>query len=845
MSEVDVSAQATVQQPKRRLWAWILGAIGIGLVLALLSAVSFAHYTVKRSWPQTEGTITVSGLAATVEVLRDERGVPTIYADSLDDLLFAQGYVHAQDRFYEMDVRRHITAGRLSEMFGASQVATDSFLRTLGWRRVAEQELSLLSDKSLQVLDAYSAGVNAYLADRAPASVSLEYSVLGLINPKYQIEPWGPADSVAWLKALAWDLRGNMTNEIYRTIMAASVGVERTEELFPPYPFDRNQPIVVSGDRPITVDSASFSPNDIPNDALPALTDVLYANANLQQWLAPGGSDIGSNSWAVRGEYTESGKPLLANDPHLAPAMPSLWYQANLKCRSISPDCEYDVGGWTMAGLPGVFIGHTSTFAWGFTNTGPDVTDLVLQQVEGDSYIVDGQPVPMSVRTEEIKVAGGDPVMLTIRETADGPIISGVLEDPDVFSEVGEGYQVALRWTALTPRPTFDAMYLLNSATDLDGFREAARYLDVPAQNLLYAGTDGTIAYQMPGRIPIRSGYDGKWPVPGWDSTYAWTGYIPFDDLPSTINPDEGWIVAANQAVIGPEYDYFITDDWAYGARSQRIVDLITEQISSGTPFSVADMQQMQMDSHNELAAFLVPRLDETQASHPALELFNDWNFDQPVDSAAAAYFNAIWRQMVQRMFNAHIDTELTTTTGSDQFWEVIYRLWDDPANPWWDDPGTPEVEDRNALMSAAVTAAASELSGLQGSDPAGWRWGGLHTLLLQNGTLGASGVAPIEALFNRGPIEVPGGSAAVNANGWIPSEGYEVYWVASMRQVVDLADFDNSTWVNLTGNSGHAFAPTYEDQVPAWLTGEQFAWPWTEAAIQDAATDVLILQPR
>lgn len=845
MTDAATASSAIPTTHKRRVWPWILGAIGVALVLAMLSAVSFAHYTVKRSWPQLDGTIAVEGLSASVEILRDERGVPTIYADTLDDLMFAQGFVHAQDRFYEMDVRRHITAGRLSEMFGASQITTDSFLRTMGWRRVAEQEIGLLSERSRQILDSYSRGVNAYLADRSAADVSLEYSVLGLINPGYEIEPWEPADTVAWLKALAWDLRGNMSDEIYRTIMAQSVGRDRTEELFPPYPFDRNQPIVVAGDRPIEVTPASVSSESIPAEALPALEEVLLANADVQQWLGPNARGVGSNSWAVSGDLTASGKPLLANDPHLAPAMPSLWYQAQLRCRTVTPDCEYDVGGWTMAGLPGIFIGHTSTFAWGFTNTGPDVTDLVVQQVEGDSYIVDGEPVPMTVRTEEIKVAGGDPVTITVRETADGPIISGVLDDPDVYSVVGDGYEISLRWTALTPRPTFDAMYLLNSATNLDEFREAARYLDVPAQNLLYAGTDGTIAYQMPGRVPIRSGYDGKWPVPGWDSKYAWTGYIPFDDLPSAVNPDEGWIVAANQAVIGPEYDYFITDDWAYGARSQRIVNLINDQIAAGEPFTVETMQQMQMDSRNELAAFLVPRLGETGASNEALQLFEGWNFDQTVDSAAAAYFNAIWRQMVQRMFNSHIDTELTTTTGDDQFWEVIYDLWSDPTNDWWDDPTTTDVEDRDALMKDAVDAAAAELSSLQGGDPNNWNWGGLHTLLLQNGTLGASGVAPIEALFNRGPIEVPGGSAAVNANGWIPSEGYEVYWVASMRQVVDLADFDSSTWVNLTGNSGHAFAPTYEDQVEAWRTGEQYPWLWSDDAVRSAATDTLLLQPR
>lgn len=856
---------------KRHVWAWVLGTIGVVLVLLVATVVSFGQYTVKRSWPQVDGTIELSGLSASVDVLRDERGIPTIYADSVDDLMFAQGYVHAQDRFYEMDVRRHITAGRLSEMFGESQVQTDAFLRTLGWRRVAEAELPLLDERSTRILAAYSAGVNAYLADRAPADISLEYSVLGLINPSYAIEPWGPADSVAWLKALAWDLRGNMTDEIYRTIMAASVGVERTEELFPPYPYERHQPIVLGGN----VDNGEFVPDPAAQsivtsasytpEAVEALTEVLTASAGLADLLGTSGRGVGSNSWAVSGDLTATGAPILANDPHLAPAMPSLWYQANLRCRAVSPACDYDVGGWTMAGLPGVFIGHTSTFAWGFTNTGPDVTDLVLHKVTGDSYVVDGQEVPLTTRTEVIEVAGGDPVTITVRETTDGPIISGVLDDPDVYSVVGseapvpapgetaavdpqpdrgEGYAVALRWTALTPGTTFDATHKLNTATNFEEFREAARYLEVPAQNLLYADVNGTIAYQMPGRIPVRNGYDGKWPVPGWNSEFGWEGFIPFEALPYVENPDSGFIVTANQAVIGPDYEYFITDDWAYGARSQRIVDMITSRIAGGEAFTVETMQTMQMDSVNALAEFLVPRLGETGATNEALALFDGWNFEQTLDSAPAAYFNAIWRQMVDRMFNSHIDTELTTTSGDDQFWEVIERIWSEPTNAWWDDPATPEVEDRDAMVQISVDAAVSELSELQGADPSGWRWGGLHTLLLQNGTLGASGIAPIEALFNRGPIEVAGGSAAVNANGWVPSEGYEVYWVASMRQVVDLANLDASTWVNLTGNSGHAYAPTYADQVTAWQTGEQFAWPWSPAAVEQSTADHLVLAP-
>jgi penicillin amidase len=600
--------------------------------------------------------------------------------------------------------------------------------------------------------------------------------------------------------------------------------------------------------------------------ALPALASVGAATESLEELLGPSGPGIGSNSWAVAGEKTDTGQPLLANDPHLAPAMPSLWYQSALHCRVPSDACDYDVSGWTMAGLPGVFIGHNVSIAWGFTNLGPDVTDLVLHQVQGDEYLFDGELLPLEVRTETIEVAGGDPVEVTIRTTRDGPIISGIedIEDYDAVaadapvpapgaatlnatSEGDGAYQVALRWTALEPQPTFDAFDALNTAANWEEFRQAAQLLAVPAQNLLYADTSGRIGYQAPGRIPIREGYDGKWPIPGWTSEYAWTGYIRFEALPTVIDPPEGWIVTANQAVIGPDYPYFLTDDWAYGARSQRIVDLIESATAGGALISAERMRSIQMDSNNALAEFLVPRLLDLpvpDGTEDARALLTDWDYQQTAESGAAAYFNAVWAQMVERMFDAAADVEIIQASGNDRFWQVVENIWDDPTNPWWIDKTTPASEDRDALLATAQQAAATELTERLGSDPQSWRWGDLHTLELVNGTLGTSGIAPIEMLFNRGPVNAGGSEAAVNSTGWTPADGFEVDWVPSMRQVIDLSELDASTWVNLTGNSGHAFNGNYDDQLEAWLSGEQYVWPFSREAVQDSARDTLTLLP-
>lgn len=862
-----------------RVWARVLLTLALVGLLIIVGVAGYAVHLVRASFPQTSGEIEVVGLDASVDVLRDERGIPNIYADSIDDLFFAQGYVHAQDRFWEMDVRRHITAGRLSEMFGASQVPTDTFLRTLGWRRIAEEELGLLNDRSLQILDAYAAGVNAYLADHSGADLSLEYAVLALQNPSYEVEPWQPADSVAWLKALAWDLRGNMTDEISRAVISASMGVEATEELYPAYPYAENRPIVEVGavvdgrfDQDAMAGSGS-APRAAMNvdyaDYVPTLDSVTQAARLLADVLGPSGPGIGSNSWAVAGEKTDTGMPLLANDPHLAPAMPSLWYQSALRCRALSSECNYDVSGWTMAGLPGVFIGHNGSIAWGFTNLGPDVTDLVLHKVSGDDYLFDGEQVPLEIRRETIEVADGDPVDITIRSTRDGPIISGIADIP-VYDAVaadapvpapgsmvganasageraGGEVAVALRWTALEPQPTFDAFDALNTAMNWDDFQEAARFLSVPAQNLLYADTSGRIGYQAPGRIPIRKGYDGKWPIPGWTSEYSWAGFIPFEALPNVIDPPEGWIVTANQAVIGPDYAYFLTDDWAYGARSQRIVELIESATAGGAVMTAERMRTIQMDSDNGLAEFLVPRLLELPApdgTQAARDLLSTWDYQQDADSAGAAYFNAIWAQMVERMFDSAADIELVQASGNDRYWQVIENIWDDPTNVWWIDKTTPVAEDRDQLLAVAQQAAVEQLSEALDSDPSNWRWGDLHTLTFTNQTLGTSGVAPIEMIFNRGPVAVGGSEAAVNATGWTPSDGFDVDWVPSMRQVIDLSDFDASTWVNLTGNSGHAYNANYSDQIDAWVAGEQYPWPFSRDAVEASTVDTLRFNP-
>ncbi|RLU94632.1 penicillin acylase family protein [Streptomyces griseocarneus] len=959
----------------------------ITLVLLIVAGLGFGTYwgvsTVRASFPETSGTLQLKGLSGQVKVARDGHGIPQIYADSAEDLFRAQGFVQAQDRFWEMDVRRHLTAGRLSEMFGDGQVETDAFVRTMGWRKVAQEEYDTkLSATTKKYLQAYSDGVNAYLKDHQGKSLSVEYAALEFQND-YKPEKWTPVDSVAWLKAMAWDLRGNMQDEIDRSLAANRLTPKQIDQLYPAYPYDRNKPIVEGGAvDPLT---KAFDPTASPatnpqagaqngtggtngttgaqggqtgqtgqtgpgsqggtagtgqngtgaqngtggtgaqngtggttgqqgvttgGSAGGGLRNGLSALSNtldkIPALLGPSGNGIGSNSWVVSGQYTTTGKPLLANDPHLAPQMPSLWYQMGLHCTKVGAACPFDVAGYTFSGMPGVIIGHNQDIAWGMTNMGADVSDLYLEKITADSYLSDGKQKPFTTRKETIKVAGGKDREFTVRATDNGPLVSDRNSDlgkvgqtapvQDPAPDRAEGYGVALRWTALDPGRSMDALLELNKAKDFKEFQAAAADFEVPSQNLIYADTQGNIGYQAPGRIPVRKG-DGRYPAPGWDSSYKWSSYVPQAELPWEYNPKRGYIVTANQAVADKRYPYQLTSDWGYGVRSQRINDLIQSKIKDGGKISTDDMQKMQMDNVSEIAKLLTPYLlkidvkgdneRETKYVREAQKLLEGWDYTQEADSPAAAYFNAVWRNTLKLAFGNKLPKELRVKgqclrvrpandsgpqedldgntrlvqecgerepdsaqpDGGDRWFEVVRSILDKPDDAWWKTNGTrsnanPGARNRDELLAQAMKDARWELTSKLGKDVNSWSWGRLHQLNLKNQTLGKDGPAVVRWILNRGPWNLAGGEAAVNAAGWNAAGGYDVVWVPSMRMVVNLADLDKSRWINLTGASGHAYNAHYYDQTDKWAKGELLPWAFGADAVKKATDAELTLKP-
>lgn len=816
--------------------AVLRGVVLVVIVLAL--AISGIVYALLRwSLPQTSGQITLGGLQAPVEVLRDAAGVPHIYADNVHDLFMAQGYTHAQDRFYQMDVWRHTTAGRLSEMFGKATLEDDRFLRTMGWHRVAEQEYAQLDADTRAALDAYTEGVNAYLNGRAPMAVHNAYAVLALTGySPAALEPWTAADSLAWAKAMSWDLGSNARDELQRVRLARAIGAERAADLL----------LDPAADIPVILPEPMFDASG------PGLPRAVQSGGT--------GEGIGSNNWVLGGSRTTTGAPILANDPHLGIQMPSIWYLNGLHCRQLSADCPYDVTGYSFAGDPGVIIGHNQRIAWGVTNNYPDVQDLFIERFDPADPLrveVNGAFEPLTTRDEVIQIKGGTSETITVRTSRNGPLIEAVwgparkaFEEQAQVGDVtlGTGYGLAMRWTALEPGRLFQAVLKLNRASNWDEFRAALRDWTVPSQNVIYADVDGNIGYQMPGMVPQRRGGDGSQPVPGWVDDYQWDGYLPFEALPYTFNPSQGYVATANQPVLSPaDAGHFVGAGFDQGYRAARI----NAMIQAKPTLSPDDVAAIQGDNYNVSAAALVPALtaltfDDAKLT-AAQESLRTWDYQMHMDSQPAAIYIAVFNAVLTDVFRPGVPEDYWLRGNSAAF-SALIKILGDPANAWWGPAG------RDAALEKAFAEGYADLEQRLGANADAWRYGALHTSTFREATVGGSGIAPIEALFNRGPFPTSGWGSIVNATGSNlscygrsedPCENpYAVTTVPSMRMILDVTNWDAGRMIHTTGQSGHPLSPHYIDMADPWRLIQFNAAPFSRPAVEAATVETLRLVP-
>lgn len=836
------------------------------LLIALAAGVGGYLYwsdVTRRPLPRYEGEASVTGLKRPVEIVRDAAGVPHLYAQNLHDLFFAQGYVHAQDRWFQMDLFRHLGSGTLGELLGYNPDALgrDIMTRTLGVRQVAEKEAKLIGEPYRSYFQAFVDGVNAYIGGQGPGELALEYTLLGWSGLEIEIRPWTLADTLVMGKVMAEDLSANGDRELIRARLLEHFGEEMTAAYMPPWPHGEMPTIL-----PATGQHASVEPTAYRSPDFGLRSIVLAGGLLPGEGLFLGDKTAnGSNNWVVSGRLTESGKPLLANDPHLGVRMPSIWYQIGLHAAASGGVPAYDVAGFALPTAPMVIIGHNGRIAWGVTNGEADCQDHYRIRVNPNNplqYAWEGGWRDMTVREETIRfVDGREPVTIRVRETHLGPIINDNRLDEASGALTGFNNEdpLALRWTGLDPSAHYTAIFDYNTARNWEEFTKAIAKWDTPSQNFVYADTEGNIGYIFGGRVPYRKAHhDGKTPAPGWSEAYAWAGYIPYDYLPKLFNPPEGYIGTANQCVAPPEFyerlrrefgDGFrfeINDDTAaYGYRGKRVFELL----DGSKVHSMDTFKAMQGDVYvghaPELLAVLKELAFADDETRDLAHWLAGWDCRAEAESPQAVLFAQFWTRLMANLFDDQLPEGLRGRGVSQEMW-VVHRLLAEPEHAFWDDARTVDrMETRDEILVKSFEEAHQETIRTQGPDRNRWRWDWIHRVRFVNPPIGISGVGFLEGIVNRGPRGVPGSMETLNRMRWSADRGnFDVYHISSMRMIVDLGNPSRSVAINNTGQSGHPYSPHYDDQIALWAFGQYRPMYWTRKDLEAEAHATLTLQP-
>jgi penicillin amidase len=824
-----------------------------GLLNSVLSAG--LGWLDRQRKPAADGRLVVpstrvaGGLHSPVEVIRDRWGVPHIFAHNMGDMMFVQGFVHAQDRLWQMDLQRRLVAGRMAEIVGKPAVALDRWMRILSMRRVAELEVALISPAVRADLDAYVAGINAGMA-QTPRPI--ECVLLG-----YTPEPWTVADTLSWIKMMSWNLSINWETEILRSQLIARLGPEGAAELEPTY-FDRWPRVfadaagLMQHEHDATDGVHHLWGGPASGDGGPGRADsgssALEAAEAARPFVGPPADvGLGSNNWVLSGQWTASGKPLLANDMHLVMGIPAIWYENHLM------DGECNVSGVTFPGIPGVVAGHNSRVAWGFTNGFPDVQDLYIEHLRRADdgrvqYEFRGEWPDARVYHEQIKVKGGEPVIEEVIVTRHGPIINGLAAEWETEQPL------ALRWTSLEPDTMIHAVRSINCAGTCLELRYALRDWTGPVQNVVYADVDGNIGYSFPGKVPIRAKGDGTVPVPGWTGEYEWMGYIPYDELPHLYNPPEGFIVTANNRVAPDDYPYFLSREQCQGDRAERITELILAR--QDQKIDVPYIQRMQFDQVSPTARTVAACVGQMSTGDPELDavvkMMHDWDGVLGPASAPAAVHEVFVRKILYALLQDRLGDLTARYIGKgpvpvlaegslfgERALEWLQRALTAPALPSFGLTG----EQRDALMRRALRETVDDLKARLGPSPANWAWGKLHHLTFRH--LLSDGAPGLGKLLNRGPYPIGGDGTTVWASGSSYHEVSGDYTIAPpFRFIADLSDLSKSVGVLAPGQSGRPSSAHYDDQIEAWFQGGYHPMLLDRAEIEAAAESVLLLQP-
>ena len=812
--------------PFLRILVWFL----LMLALAAVAAAGYGFYVLHAALPQLDGRLQINGLQAPVTVTRDTHGVPTIEAGSLEDLFFAQGYVTAQDRLWEMDIMRRVAGGDLSEILGPETLKIDRENRILGLRAAARKSMQIANARDQKFFEAYARGVNSYIgthSDRLP----VEFRILG-----YAPKPWLPEDSVLIANQMVKELNYHyFFDALAREKILAKLGPELTADLYVNRSWHDRPPTVMREDINEPDNSPSNSDEDDEDDSP---DNSVTQHTTSSEFFAEEAAVNGSNDWVVSGAHTVTGKPLLSNDMHLGHQMPNLWYEAHLHSGAL------DVAGVTLPGMPYVIVGHNQRIAWGFTNVGPTVTDVFIETCNAQgAYQAPSGWLQPEHRLEMIHIKGKPDESIDVKITRHGPIITELVP--------GETRQLALRWTLYDGLhiPFFD----VNMAQNWDEFTKAFSQLDAPGQNVVYADIDGNIGYHTTGKVPIRAAGDGSLPVSGADNAHEWTSYIPFDKLPSIYNPPSGIIATANGRITPDKYPYSVSMEWEAPWRTARIYHVL----ESGRQFSAADMLALQNDIESEATLFAAERLvyavDHASKPSPrakqAADLMRGWDGRMQASSAAPTIAENSIRELRRLLLEPKLGTappEHKTDADSELYrererQELTWKTYSWLQRSVWLENvllhrpkrWLPEkYPNYDELLAAAVEAAVNDPQAPK--DLASWRWGKFNAIEIQHPILGR--IPILKFWSGTGINEQSGSGYAVKAV--TPFHG------PSERFTANLADLDQSTLNIVTGQGGNFLSPYYLDQWKAWYGGTTFTLPFSPKAVQAAKSHQLVLEP-
>lgn len=796
-----------------RIFKWLsLGLLGLITLITCLGAIYW--FATKNS---PSGKERIMGLNDAVSIRFDVSEIPHIKATTAGDALFALGFLHATERSWQMEINRRLAAGRLSEILGEDTLKIDRFMRTVGIKHSAERQFERYPVEAKRLLQSYADGVNAGNAKLGWA-LPLEY-FLTRSRPGH----WSPSDSVAWMLMMAMDLGGNWQKELQRLELSRDLTTAQIWEVLPPY--SQGNPVSKMDFAALYKNMGIFAKDDTSRSIKPlGIQDVRQLDTRQDQMLyalLPGGMEgIGSNNWALSGKRTTSGKPLLANDPHLSLSAPALWYFARLEAPGLN------VIGATLPGIPAVVLGRTDTIAWGFTNTGPDVQDLFIEELDpnnpGQYRTPDGMAAFL-VREEIIEIRNKPVHRFIVKQSRHGPIISESYDRARNLINT-ERFALALRWTALDlENQSVLGLLEMNRATNLDAFKKALRKNYAPMQSVVMADTAGNIAFQAAGVAPKRTLHQGLYgiaPAPGWDKQYDWQGYIPFDQLPAENNPEQGWIATANQQILAANNPNPLTGDWELPFRYERITSLLQAK----PQHDFASMRIMQGDTLSLAATPLLPLFKATQSAHPsaavATAMIANFDGDMRKDSSGALLFNAWVDQLTRHLFS-RLGDYFSVQYGKRQFRDALLEQISNSNSPWCDSPKTEGVQNCAQASQQAMDRALDYLVDNYGNNPANWKWGDAHIAVSEHRPI--SRVPLLNILFNI-TTPFPGDGFTINVGR--PELGknknpYETKQAASLRTVFDLADLEQSTFIYQTGQSGWVQRKLYRNLNPLWADNQ------------------------